>query len=218
MINKKSIITSVITCVIMSGVATISIASSFVFSATTKKEVYKPGEEVIVNMDIGKINAGKEGINVIETSLEYDKDIFETMEFENQNDWQIEYNDIKGHAKEGKVLFTKIATGVTKNEEVGKIKFKIKDKLKDQETEIKLLKVTSNDGNELMEDGDKIIKIKIQNEKKDGQKSDTKKESKGNSFLPKTGQGWIIYIVSGVVIIGSIGGMIYLRIKNNNKE
>lgn len=218
MINKNKIISAFVIGIMIAGVATASIASSFKFAATTKKDTYKPGEEVIVNMDISEIKAGEEGINVIETTLEYDKDVFESIEFKKQNEWQIEYNDIKGHDKEGKVLFTKIETGVTKNEEVGKIKLKLKSKLKDQETEIKLLKVTSNDGKELMDDGDKIIKIKIQNEKKEEKKTETKKESKGNSFLPKTGQGWIIYIVSGLVIVGSISGMVYIRIKNNNKE
>ena len=211
---------------IMVSCATIVSASSFKFIAAAQKEIFKPGEEVVVSLDIDEIDAGVEGINVVEMSLEYDKNVFDSMEFVKENNWDSTYNDSENSEKFGKLLYTNISTGITEAETIGRIKFKLKDNLPDMETEIKLLSVTSNDGKVLMPEGDRIIKIKIVSDKTEPEKPEkpqepekteepqkieepqkteepTKPEKKPEekiTIIPQTGQTRIIYVVIGIVI------------------
>lgn len=83
--NKSKYIILFITCILLLSILNISNASRFEFSAKAQSEIVNPGDEVIIDMNISNIDAGDEGINVIETSLEYDDSIFENMEFEKQN-------------------------------------------------------------------------------------------------------------------------------------
>lgn len=142
-------------------------ASSFEFIAKAQKEVFKPGEDIVIDMVIDNIDAGKEGINVVETSLEYNKEIFETMEFITKNNWNYDYNDDESSNKFKKLLFTNISSGITEKQSIGNIKFKLKSNLPDMETKIILKQVTSNDGKELMNLGDRVVTIKIENDKKE---------------------------------------------------
>lgn len=219
-ISKK--ITVCIMLILIISMAINVKASSFTFTAKAQKEIVNPGDEVIIDMNISNINAGSEGINVIETSLEYDKSIFESMEFEKKNDWKVEYNDISGHSKQGKVLFVKMVSGVKQDEEIGKIKLKLKQNLGEMETEIKLKKITSNDGKESIHEGDRIIKIKIVKAQTPSDTTDTtvnKNPTKDdNTKMPKTGQLRLVYIVLGIVIIVCIIVLIYLKTKNKEKE
>lgn len=203
-------------------------ASSFKFDAKAEKEIYKPGEEVYVDMNISEINAGTYGINVIETNLEYDENIFESIEFINKNKWEYEYNSNKTSDKYGKVLFTNISSGVKESEGIGMIKFKLKSNLSDMETQIKLKQITSNDGKNLLSQGDIIITIKIVNDKKqdepkdepkDEQKNETKQETiKENNNIPQTGQTRIIYIIVGVIIAGCIIVLSIIAVLKKKKE
>lgn len=216
-ISKK--ITVCIMLILIISMAINVKASSFTFTAKAQKEIVNPGDEVIIDMNISNINAGSEGINVIETSLEYDKSIFESMEFEKKNDWKVEYNDISGHSKQGKVLFVKMVSGVKQDEEIGKIKLKLKQNLGEMETEIKLKKITSNDGKELIHEGDRIIKIKIVKAQTPSDTTVNKNPTKDdNTKMPKTGQLRVVYIVLGIVIIVCIIVLIYLKTKNKEKE
>lgn len=218
--SKKITICMILT--LMISMVAIVKASSFTFTAKAQKEIVNPGDEVIIDLNISNINAGSEGINVIETSLEYDNSIFESMEFEKQNDWKVEYNDISGHNKQGKILFVKMVSGVKQDEEIGKIKLKLKQNLGEMETEIRLENITSNDGKELIHEGDRIIKIKIVKAQTPSDIADTtvnKNPTKDdNTKMPKTGQLRVVYIVLGIVIIVCIIVLIYLKTKNRKKE
>lgn len=209
--NRRAIICFIVFLIIVSSI-TIVKASSFNFNAKAQKEIVNPGDEVIIDMDVSDIDAGKEGINAVEMFLEYDKNIFENMEFDKQNNWKVEYNDIQGHSKQGKVLFVKMTSGVNENQEIGKIKLKLKDNLGEMETEIKLKEITSNDGKELMPDGDRIIKIRIV-KPQDGTQGKDKLEEE-NISMPKTGQQRIMYIALGFIIIACIIMLVYLKVKN----
>ena len=134
-------------------------ASSFRFSATPSKEEVNPGDTVEVQMSISDIDV-KEGINVVEASIVYDETVFDSCTFKNQNEWTTTYNGEEGERK-GKFLISKTVEGVTKEENIGKIKFKLKENLDEMETEIKINKITSNDGKELIDEGNRIIKLKI---------------------------------------------------------
>ena len=155
---KKIIISLILTSLIL--LSCTCYASTYKFSATADKTTVKPGDEVLISLKVSDINAGSDGINVVETTLVYDKNVFDSFNFIPKNDWKHTYNSNAGE-RFGKLLYTKMITGVTKDEEIGVLKFKLKDELNISETEIKLLQVTSNDGYELMNDGDKIIKLKI---------------------------------------------------------
>lgn len=158
---KKIIISLLVLSTLL--LSCVSYASTYKFTATPDKTTVHPGDEVIILLKISDINAGSNGINVVETSLDYDISFFEKFEFIDKNDWKSTYNSTPG-SKFGKLLYTKMITGVTQNEEIGILKFKLKTDLNEAETQIKLLQVTSNDGYELMNEGDKIITLKIVSE------------------------------------------------------
>ena len=136
-----------------------SYASSFNFTLTPNESSVKPGDEISITLTISDINAGQYGINAVETTLVYDSTIIENVEFIDKNNWKSTYNNNEG-TLHGKLLYSKMVTGVKDDEVIGILKFKIKEDLQPFETEIKLLQVTSNDGFELINNGDKIIKLK----------------------------------------------------------
>lgn len=135
-------------------------ASSYKFTATPSKTTVKPGDEVTISLKVGDIDAGDEGINVVETSLVYDTAVFDKFEIVDKNEWDSTYNSNSGE-KYGKLLFKKMVTGVKDDEIIGILKFKLKDELDITETQIKLLQVTSNDGYMLLNEGDRVITLKI---------------------------------------------------------
>lgn len=136
-------------------------ASSYLFKASSDKEIVNAGDKVTVSMRVSDIDTGNEGINVVEYTLEYDENVFESMNYIKKNDWDIAYNNDKNSDRFGKTLLSKMVLGVSGEEEIGNIEFKLKDNLQDMETEIKLKAVTSNDSKELMNQGDRVIKLKI---------------------------------------------------------
>lgn len=136
-----------------------SYASSFNLTATPESINVNPGDEVSVTLKISDIDAGSEGINVVETTLEYDNNYIESVDFIEKNDWKSEYNSNQGNLF-GKLLYTKMVTGVTSDEEIGVLKIKIKEHVDEFETQVKLKNVTSNDGYNLIDAGTKIINLK----------------------------------------------------------
>lgn len=226
--KTKKILAIVVMVYIMISYATIVNASSFKFKAQAQKEIFKPGEEVIVGLDVSDIQAGAEGINVVEMTLEYDESVFDSLEFLKVNEWDYYYNDNKNSEKFGKLLYTNISTGITEAQDIGNIKFKIKDNLPDMETEIKLISVTSNDGKELIPEGDRIIKIKIVNDKEipeepkkeEPVKPEEPKKEEPEPVIPQTGQTRVIYMVVGIVIICALIALVLVMLvsKASNKD
>lgn len=136
-----------------------SYASSFNFSAEPDEATVKPGDEISISLKISDIDAGTEGINVVETTLTYDKSIIENVSFVDKNNWKSTYNPNEGNLQ-GKLLYTKMVSGVKNDEEIGVLKVKIKEGLTNSfETELKLAQVTSNDGYSLINIGDKKVKL-----------------------------------------------------------
>ena len=122
---------------------------------------------------------GEHGINVVEGYLKYEDSFFSAMEMVDKNDWKVTYNN-----KNGKFLTSKIIEGIKEEQEILLIKLKVRDDLKEGETEVKLQEITSNDGVNLVSDGNKSIKIKIKgNNSKDNSEnnSENKKESNQNT-------------------------------------
>ena len=139
-----------------------SYASSFKFTASPEKAYITPGNEISISLQVSDIDAGEDGINVVETTLDYDENIIEKIEFIEKNNWKSTYNENEGNLH-GKRLYTKMISGVTKREEIGVLKITIKKNLEPFSTNVKLLQVTSNDGFTLMNEGDKIINLYYKN-------------------------------------------------------
>ena len=135
-------------------------ASSFKFDAIAEKEEVNAGDTVKIDLKVSEINAGEEGINVVEGILEYDDSIFESIKLENENDWNMTYNGEIGE-KNGKFLVTKMVKGVTQEEKIGQIQLQLKQGIEETETEIKVKEIKSNDGKELIDEGNRTIKIKV---------------------------------------------------------
>ena len=156
---KKKVlkIIAIMQVVIIMSLFNVVKVSSFSFIAKAEKEVINIGDTVNIQLTIDEIDAGTDGINVVEMWLEYDKNVFEKLEFTEENDWRIVYNEANG-----KMLFVKMVDGVTQKENIGKINLKSKDDLEDIDTEIKLKEITSNDGNNLIDEGERVIKIRIE--------------------------------------------------------
>lgn len=104
------------------------------------------------------------GINAIESVLDYDDKIFETVTREDitvQNNWTMTYNQEAG-AHSGNFLVSNIIAGVKQEQKIGEIKFKVRDDVKQgTTTEIKFKNITSNDGENLVKEEDKKVTIKI---------------------------------------------------------
>ena len=158
---SKKICTIIITIVIIMGILNYSEASSF------------------ISLNLSDIDMGEHGINVVEGYLKYEDSFFSAMEMVDKNDWKVTYNN-----KNGKFLTSKIIEGIKEEQEILLIKLKVRDDLKEGETEVKLQEITSNDGVNLVSDGNKSIKIKIKgNNSKDNSEnnSENNKESNQNT-------------------------------------
>ena len=157
---KNIMIVITIMVMMIIGKASWSMASSFSFNAQADKTEVTPGEEVIVEMSVSDIDMGKHGVNVVEGILEYDKSFFSSMELLNENDWKITYNSEQGE-RQGKFLTLKMAEGVKGEETIGKIKLKVREDITEGEGQIKIKNILSNDGESLIDDGERIITIVI---------------------------------------------------------
>lgn len=180
---KKLFLSMLLVCMISLTANAVS-ASSYSFNAKANKEVVNAGDKVTVSMEVNDIDTNDEGINVVEYTLEYDENVFESMNYVKKNDWDIVYNNDKNSDKFGKTLLSKMVLGVNSEEEIGNIEFKLKDNLQDMETEIKLKAVTSNDSKELINQGDRVIKLKIlkkQNTDKPSIDTQTKEPTQNNN-------------------------------------
>lgn len=215
-------------------------ALSFKFKVTANKTEAKAGDEIIVSMEISDIDMGELGINAIESILDYDDKIFETVTREDitvQNNWTMTYNQEAG-AHDGNFLVSNIIAGVKENQKIGEIKFKIREDVKQgTTTEIKFKNVTSNDGGNLVKENDKSVAIKIIGETKPENPSNTNvispientnttqkvpnttnnntvKNVNQNNKLPYTGTTDFIKVAVALVTIASIIGYIkYKQIK-----
>ncbi len=172
---SRKICTIIITIVMIMGILNYSEASSFRVIAKADETEVNPGQEVTISLKISNIDMGEHGINVVEGYLKYEDGFFSAMEMVDENDWKVTYNN-----KNGKFLTSKIIEGIKEEQEILLIKLKVKDDLKEGETEVKLQEITSNDGVNLVSDGNKSIKIKIKgNNSKDN--SENNKESNQNT-------------------------------------
>ena len=148
--------------IIMVSLTGIVSASSFDVGVNPIEVTAKQGESIEVKVDLKDIDMKEKGINTLEGYINFDEDVIENLEVETKNDWQIEYNKDSNSDLYGKFLMVKDIEGIKENEEVLTLKIKVKDKVKKESTKVILKDLTSNDGENLVNIGNKEININFE--------------------------------------------------------
>ena len=148
--------------IIMVSLTGIVSASSFDVGVNPIEVTAKQGESIEVKVDLKDIDMKEKGINTLEGYINFDEDVVENVELETKNDWQIEYNKDSNSDLYGKFLMVKDIGGIKENEEVLTLKIKVKDKVKKESTKVILKDLTSNDGENLVNIGNKEININFE--------------------------------------------------------
>lgn len=148
--------------IIMVSLTGIVSASSFDVGVNPTEVTAKQGESIEVKVDLKDIDMKEKGINTLEGYINFDEEVIENVEVETKNDWQIEYNKDSNSDLYGKFLMVKDIEGIKENEEVLTLKIKIKDKVKKEGTKVILKDLTSNDGYNLVNIGNKEININFE--------------------------------------------------------
>ena len=148
--------------IIMVSLTGIVSASSFDVGVNPIEVTAKQGESIEVKVDLKDIDMKEKGINTLEGYINFDEDVIENVEVETKNDWQIEYNKDSNSDLYGKFLMVKDIGGIKENEEVLTLKIKVKDKVKKESTKVILKDLTSNDGENLVNIGNKEININFE--------------------------------------------------------
>ena len=148
--------------IIMVSLTGIVSASSFDVGVNPTEVTTKQGESIEVKVDLKDIDMKEKGINTLEGYINFDEDVIENVEVETKNDWQIEYNKDSNSDLYGKFLMVKDIEGIKENEEVLTLKIKVKDKVKKESTKVILKDLTSNDGENLVNIGNKEININFE--------------------------------------------------------
>ncbi len=148
--------------IIMVSLTGIVSASSFDVGVNPTEVTAKQGESIEVKVDLKDIDMKEKGINTLEGYINFDEDVIENVELVTKNDWQIEYNKDSNSDLYGKFLMVKDIEGIKENEEVLTLKIKVKDKVKKESTKVTLKDLTSNDGENLVNIGDKEININFE--------------------------------------------------------
>ena len=148
--------------IIMVSLTGIVSASSFDVGVNPTEVTAKQGESIEVKVDLKDIDMKEKGINTLEGYINFDEDVIESVEVETKNDWQIEYNKDNNSDLYGKFLMVKDIEGIKENEEVLTLKIKVKDKVKKESTKVVLKDLTSNDGENLVNIGNKEININFE--------------------------------------------------------
>lgn len=158
----KSKILAVIFSMILISFTGIISASSFDVSVNPKEITAKPGETINVKVSLKDIDMSRNGINILEGNINFDKEMIENIDVEGENNWKIEYNKDSNSDLNGKFLMIKDVNGIKDDEEILNLKIKIKDNIKKANTKILLKDLTSNDGNNLINIGSREININFE--------------------------------------------------------
>ena len=157
------------------------------------------------------------GINVIEGFIQYDEESIESIELINENDWKTKYNSNKGEELYGKFLSIKEVDGITQKENFIKMKVKIKDEINNEKSYISLKELTSNDGENLVNIGNKEIEIKFEKDENEnvngnGNEKDKKEENKAENKAEDVKQSNIkTGDILPLVAVGTIFAIIILN-------
>lgn len=142
--------------------------SSFKSEVSASKKTIKPGDTVDVTVSVKDIKMGNNGINTLEGTIVYDKDLFEQVkssDIKSANNWSTTFND-EGTALDGKFLAATLSHGIKEDTQMFTVTFKTKKDIDETTTtKIEFKDVTSNDGNNLVNSGTKSVNVTIEVEK-----------------------------------------------------
>ena len=136
-------------------------ASGFEFTATPNASSANVGDNVTITISLSNIDIDKIGINTIYTVLKFDEDIFEYVSSTGKNNWSLNFNNIQSNEQYGTLLATITEAGITEEQEIGEITFKIKDKARGKEGKINFTQISTNNGINKIYDEDEIVDFKI---------------------------------------------------------
>ena len=175
--------------------------SSFIFSATPDKTEVEPGGEVVtIDLSVSEINLGEHGMNVVGGYLYYDTDFFSKMELVNVNDWEITYNTEEGE-RNGKFLIVKMVDGIHEEESICQIKVTVNKDLTEGEGTVRLKEIQSNDGEKLVDQGDRTITVRIKQPKKEEKLNEPEKSN--NTSTPEKSNNAIENVPDNNTIVKS---------------
>ena len=166
--KKEKILITILTIliIVMSAISTVQAASTNTFKATlnANKTTIKVGEQVTITIKVSDINMGATGINTLEGTIGYDKNIFEEVKSSNiqsLNNWTTTFND-ENSTLNGKFLAVNLSSGTKETTEIFNITFKVKSEIeKSTKTQITFKDITSNDGTDLVNVGTKSVEITV---------------------------------------------------------
>ena len=118
---------------ILAILSTVVNAYSADVTLTTQSKL-EAGQYVEVFLKLENINATDKGVNVVKGKVVYDSDVFDNYTVEMKNNWS--------QTNQGETFLFEKTTGVTLNEEVAILKFKVKDSISKDSTEIKFSNIT----------------------------------------------------------------------------
>ena len=192
---------------------------SFNFIPNTAEVKVKAGDTVTIKLNVADIKVGENGLNNIIGSLNYDENLFDIMQIDGTNNWNIELNKRKSHQLYGKFCMYTMSEGITENQNIAIMTLKLKKDLKPQTTEIKFSNLKSSDGNTSVEDENKSVKIIIyedevtkENTINENNQDETKNEIKNlqNTQSIKTGDNVLIAIIGLIVSLMILVNIIIL--------
>jgi len=211
-------------------------ANSFKLNVKADKTTINPGETVVLTLNLSDIDAGDLGINTVEGVLDYDNTIFEEITSDSitsLNNWSMKHNEEETEYK-GKFILVTLQDGVTENQDIAKITFRVKNGVENKNTSIKIKNILSNDGNTLIEETDKEVKFEVGTVVDDSEEDDEKNEilnitntvtqnkieveheNLSTGKLPQTGDSTLILWVAGITLIIA-SSIVYIRYKKISK-
>lgn len=208
-------------------------AQSFNFKVEPEEKIVTPGESVEIELSVTDIADIQEGINTIVGYLEYEEELFDSIEFIGDDNWEVTYNNIESNSLYGKFAIVSIQNGIEEDSKVATLKVKLKGSLPNGETEILFNNLVSSDGYTSIKTEDKKVKLIIKNAtKEDKNISNTINESGGKvSFTEntkvaiativqniKTGDNIFAYVIILVVAVILVIAIIIIRKKSKNKK
>ncbi len=138
-----------------SNVCKVTVSNIPTFGTTIRKtsseEAIYPGTEFEVSVGIHDLATIEDGVVILRGQLDYDKDVLEKVSIEEQNDWDVSFNEenLKFIADNRENAY------VTEDGDVFKVKFRVKDSVtestktavsvKNMEASNAIIEITSND-------------------------------------------------------------------------
>ena len=162
---KKSLVVILILALVLIPASLVFAEGEHTFNATmlvdgASEKTIDPGDEITISFDISNIDMGEHGINTVEATLDYDPDSFEAVsssDISSASNWSTTFNSANG-----KLLCVNFSGGIKDDTDLFTLSMKAKTTLTaTAASEIKLVDVTSNDGDSLISVGTKRVGVTI---------------------------------------------------------